>query len=215
MSLALLAATLMIPLPLGAEPKGPDLPPALERALFEAAIMGLLAEDRNVPLRVERRPLQRDPRLVTLHVRAPVPGQSGRSLDGQTFAEVVPHIESARLEVLATLHLEATEGFPVYDCPSAIMPFRTAAEMAEARRGCPPDSFRIAALSLGRPGGAHWPPYQDWRSRYQGREVWSVRVIIREYGPHGLGPESSMDLVFERQVTGWILLERARFLIVE
>jgi hypothetical protein len=87
--------------------------------------------------------------------------------------------------------------------------------MVERKRShCPAESLRAVLVALPRQGGAYWPQNFDERPKYDGRDVWSVRVIVKTLSPNGQ-VERSADYVFERVKDAWVLLERRLVLIVE
>lgn len=186
--------------------------------LFRAAVASMMDSSEVLgELRVDPRPLANDPRIVTLHL-------SGVLTDIATVGTGVPtaawsdtttsHDIQRRLEALRTLKVTRTDAIEDAKCPGVLIPPSPAIEERK-RATCPSAPYRSVILSTPREGGAYWPNEVDERVKYQGRNVASLRLIVRSLSPHG-SVESAWDFVFEWQSDGVPrLLEKRLLLILE
>jgi hypothetical protein len=192
--------------PLGVVAQGED-------RLFEATLRELERDTLEGGIRVDPKPLRPDPGLATLRALTMVPDRVSQGSWSSPYAESSPDATRARQAVLSRLGIPETDGLGYADCPGVLVP-PTPIMVERKRSHCPAESFRAVLVALPRQGGAYWPQNFDERPKYDGRDVWSVRVIVKTLSPNGQ-VERSADYVFERVKDAWVLLERRLVLIVE
>lgn len=188
------------------------LPLADRTALFVATVVALRDEGRAPALRVDPRPLVPSPALVTLH-RFDLPSDPAQTQPWRApFAELAEDDLDARRKALEQLETPAMDGMLYSECPPSPVPPMDDLKGLWSR--CPKVGFRVAFLALPRRGGSWTPNHAKVDRAFEGREVYSVRTIVRKYDAGG-GMEVSSDHVFERLDGKWVLLGRWLLSIVE
>jgi hypothetical protein len=184
----------------------------LDAALFESTV-ARLATDSSIELRVDPRPLVPNPALASLS-DAPYPGADQRAVAFPLHSDSA--IERARADLLNRIRVMQTDALRDVHCPGASLPKGIDPDYDATRvRTCPARAYRSVAIALPRRGGPWWPLNKDERAAYAGREVYSVRVIVRNMFPIG-SVEASWDYVFERvSQDRWSLIKLTPLLIVE
>jgi hypothetical protein len=181
--------------------------------LFEATLRELQRDTAGGEIRVDPHPLRNSATLVTLHAMSMISERIEPGSWTSPYADISDVQKSERVAALARLGIAALDGLPNAECPGALMP-PTPANEERRRSHCPPLVFRAVMVALPRTGGSYWPRNFDEREKYAGRDVCSVRVIVRLLAPNG-HVESSADLIFEATASGWQFLERRALLIIE
>jgi hypothetical protein len=120
---------------------------------------------------------------------------------------------ATRQAILRSHGVAEVVAFPSSACPGALSPPSPAVE-ARKKEHCPDHSERWLMAAAPRAGGPYWPGNADERAKYDGREVYSIRVILLSLSPQG-AVENSADYVFEAQQGRWQFLARRHLLIVE
>jgi hypothetical protein len=206
----------------------PGTPDAQDGFLFNLVLLALLDLTRG-ELRVDPRPLWRDPALVSLkHRRGAAPETADPGGPGWPLADAADWELEYRQAVLGMLGLAETDALRDARCPvrsAAPAPVNGGSTSA----GCPRESYRSVIIAPPREGGAYWPGTFDERTRYvtwprsttdwpgpagdTGSTIISIRVIATDLSPSG-SVEQSWDYVFERSDWGGLRLLEVRPLYV-
>lgn len=194
-------------------PTSADAMARTDSAIFSALLVAIRQERVPRDIRVDPRPLRRDPALVTFHDFSAAPDLVLPEAQLRPLADVDSSIIGMRKQLLTAVGVGETDAFRDAQCPGGLAP-PTDSIVAQRKRLCPNTQYRSHIASLPRPGGAYWPGNVDERGKYEGRDVMTVRVISRVVGPTG-SVESSADYVFTHADGGWQYMKRKALLIVE
>jgi hypothetical protein len=160
-------------------------------ALF-AAVVRAIADSASLPLFVDPRPLKADP--VITHA------------DSSSFADVPLANVQARAAVLQRLGVSETANPTDRGCLGSSVPPLPAPHIDTRARYCPDQSILVAAIGLGRPGGAYYTYGLDERATGLSHGDWAVRVILTSLGRYGSN-RSVYDYVMHVENGRWQLVK--------